>query len=48
LDIGKKSFLESVVKRWHGLPREVVESPSLEMFRIHVDVAPKDKVYCAW
>jgi len=30
---------EVVVKQWHRLLREVVESPSLEVFRKHVHVA---------
>jgi len=29
---------------WHGLHGEVVELPSLEMFRIHKDVALGDTV----
>lgn len=37
-DIRKKFFSEIVVKLWSRLPREPVESPSLQVLRRHVDV----------
>jgi len=44
LDIRKKCFRIRVVKRWHRLPREVVEALCLETFKARLDGALRDLV----
>lgn len=43
--IRKNFLMERVVRHWNGLPRELVESPSLKVLR-DMEVALRDVVWC--
>ena len=48
LRIRKNFFAKRVIRHWNTLPREVLESPSLEVFTKRVDVALRETVQQAW
>lgn len=44
LAIKKNLFTESLAKNWTKLPRDIMKSPSLGVFKRHIDVAMRDVV----
>jgi len=44
LDIKKHFITERVAKDWNSLPREVVDDPSLSVFKRHLDNALNNMV----
>jgi len=44
IDLRKKFYTMRVVKQWHRLPREVVDAPHLETFKVRLDGALRNLI----
>ena len=46
MDVRGKFFTRRVVRPWNRLPREVVDAPSLEVFKARLDGALGNLIKC--
>ena len=44
LDMRKKRFMMKVVKHWNRLPREAIDGPSLETFKVRLDRSVSNQI----
>lgn len=46
MDIRRNFFTMMVVRHWTKFPREVVNAPSLEVFKVRLDGGLSNLIYC--